>query len=116
MSARLVTLFPQPLSPTIESVSPSSTEKLTRSIARTTPRWVSNVTVSSRTSRSAMALLLETRVERVAEPVAEQVKAEDDEQDAETWRRHEHGRALDEGPRVGEHGAPLGRGRLGAEA
>src|SRR5829696_1431814 len=54
MMARLVTLLPEPDSPTIPRVWPRSSEKLTPSTALTTPSSVSKWTRRSRTSSSAM--------------------------------------------------------------
>src|SRR5258708_4521505 len=51
MIERAVTLLPEPDSPTIPSVSPGITLKLTPSTARTMPASVSNCVRSSRTSR-----------------------------------------------------------------
>jgi hypothetical protein len=54
MIVRQVTLFPQPDSPTMPSVFPFSTEKLTPSTALTTPSSVRKLVRRSRTSRSAI--------------------------------------------------------------
>src|SRR5215211_278926 len=54
MMARLVTLLPEPDSPTMPRVWPGSSEKLTPSTALTTPSSVSKWTLRSRTSSSAM--------------------------------------------------------------
>src|SRR5215211_3527597 len=54
MMARLVTLLPEPDSPTMPRVWPGSSEKLTPSTALTTPSSVSKWTRRSRTSSSAM--------------------------------------------------------------
>src|SRR5262245_11755064 len=54
MMARLVTLLPEPDSPTIPRVWPGSSEKLTPSTALTTPSSVSKWTLRSLTSSSAM--------------------------------------------------------------
>ena len=56
MIVRQVTLLPQPDSPTIPSVFPRSTEKLTPSTALTTPSSVRKLVRRSRTSRSAIRL------------------------------------------------------------
>src|SRR5438552_435402 len=53
-SARRVTLLPDPDSPRSASTRPASSEKLTPLTARTSPSRVSNVTLRSRTVRSAM--------------------------------------------------------------
>src|SRR5436190_5290522 len=54
-SERAVTLFPEPLSPTIATVSPAATSNETDSTARTRPRCVRNETLRSRTRRSGSA-------------------------------------------------------------
>src|SRR5579859_2491086 len=60
--------------------------------------------------------LLESRIERIAEPVADQVEAQDSQEDGEAGKEREPGRLADELPSETEHGAPGGRRRLGAEA
>ena len=54
MIVRQVTLLPEPDSPTMPSVLPFSTWKLTPSTALTTPSSVRKWVLRSRTSRSAM--------------------------------------------------------------
>ena len=70
MIVRQVTLLPQPDSPTIPSVLPFSTEKLTPSTARTTPsrvkKWVRRSSTSS--SATATAPSSADRVRRGARP------------------------------------------------
>src|SRR6185437_2310615 len=77
-----VTDLPQPDSPTIPSVLPLSTVRSTPSTARTTParvkKWVRR---SSTSSSGAISGLLRTRVEGVAEPVCDEVGAEDQGRD-----------------------------------
>src|SRR5262245_26973820 len=74
-----VTLLPQPDSPTTASVSPCPTENETPSTARTMPSRVKKWVLSSSTSSSAAGPGMashgagKARVERVAQPVAEQV-------------------------------------------
>ena len=77
-----VTDLPQPDSPTIPSVLPFSTAKLTPSTARTTPSRVKKCVRRSSTSSSAIATLsLRPRVERVAEAVGDEVRAQDERGD-----------------------------------
>src|SRR4029077_4910696 len=67
--------FPAPLSPTTPRISPSSIVKEIPSSARSTPRRVGNSTVRSWTARRVMRgrRSSQTRVEGIAQPVAEQV-------------------------------------------
>src|SRR5690348_7296171 len=60
MSDDAVTLLPDPDSPTIPSVSPAATEKLTPSTARRMPASVKNWVCRSRTSRTGLADAVET--------------------------------------------------------
>src|ERR1700692_1868533 len=86
MIARPVTDFPAPDSPTTPSTSPLAMSKEIPSMARSALRRVTNSTWRLRTERtdSVMRLVRELRrfssefwIERVAEPVAEQVDRED---------------------------------------
>src|SRR5205085_5101010 len=100
MTVRNDTLLPEPDSPTTPSVSPRATEKETPSTAFTRPSSVGKLTCRSLTSRSCSgtgspalrlrALLL--RVERVAQPVTEEVHTQHDDQDREAREPHEPGR------------------------
>src|ERR1700745_3116822 len=74
-----VTDLPQPLSPTIARVSPSSTWNETPSTARFTPSGVRKcVCRFSTSSRATGSVLLgHARIERVAQPVPEQINGED---------------------------------------
>ena len=81
-----VTDLPQPDSPTIPSVLPCSTAKLTPSTARTTPSRVKKCVWRSSTSSSGHLGLPRARVERVAQAVGDEVRAEDQRRDATTGR------------------------------
>ena len=85
-----VTLFPHPLSPTSPSTSPRSIVKLTPSTARSTPwlvgKWVSRPS----TVRSGGILDLEARIERVAQPVAQEVHREHGQHDREPGKVASH--------------------------
>src|SRR5437899_11816256 len=89
---RYVMLFPDPDSPTRPSVSPSATAKETPSTALIVPQRVTRCVRRSRTSMTgavttwtdaARSELAELGVERVAQPVAEQVESEHDQEDGE---------------------------------
>ena len=65
--------LPAPLSPTTPSTSPGPISKETSSSARSTPRRVGNSTVRSRTSAAGHRSSPQPRVQRVAQPIAEQI-------------------------------------------
>src|SRR5262249_15318926 len=107
--------LPEPDSPTIPSFS--------RPTSKETPRTASTVLSrpGKRTQRSSTARIVairrsaDLRIEDVPEPIPEQVEAEahDEDRDPRHWRhppRVEEVRAA-----RGDHGAPLGRRRLGPE-
>ena len=73
-----VTDLPQPLSPTIASVSPSLTWKETPSTARLTPsgRAEMGLQILDLEQRHRSDLLRHARIERVAQAVAEEVHGE----------------------------------------
>src|ERR1051326_7858379 len=79
-----VTDLPQPDSPTMPSVRPASTLKLTPSTACTTPSRVKKCARRSVTSSSGMSGLPRAWVERVAEPVGDEVRTQDERRDRET--------------------------------
>src|SRR5690242_14035401 len=84
MIERAVTDLPQPDSPTIPSVFPFSTEKSTPSTARTTPARVKKCVRRSFTSSSGLiSALLRPRIEGVAQPIGDEVGAEDESRDCE---------------------------------
>src|SRR6202040_4470666 len=93
-----VTDLPQPLSPTIATVSPASTVKETPSTARFTPsgvrKCVCRFSISSRAiARNSSQPLRHARIERVAQAVAEQVDRE--HRHREEDRREENDVGLD---------------------
>src|SRR5262249_21088476 len=66
------------------------------------------------TGRTGMGLP-QSRVERVAKPVAHEVTTQDQDEDSEPRDGSHVGRHRDELAAVGEHRAPVRRRRLGAE-
>src|ERR1035437_50040 len=112
ITARFVTLLPQPDSPTRPSVSPSSRSKETPFTAWTVPSWVRNRTIRSRTDRRATPLPLQARVESPAQPVAQQIEPDGADHDRGTREEDEVRSGLQEAARVGEHLAPLGDPRV----
>src|SRR5436190_1970836 len=122
-----VTLLPQPDSPTTASVSPRSTENDTPSTARTTPSRVKKYVFRPCTSSSGAAgsgdgfiashAPRETRVERVAHAVDEEIHREHRERQTDAGKDDEVARDLDEAPSLGHDVAParnIGR-RAGAD-
>src|SRR5216683_143462 len=128
-----VTDLPQPLSPTIANVSPSATEIETPSTARTTPSRVKKYVRRSSTSRSGFAAAAaattristaaavttsssqasrsshppgETRVERVAQPVADEVDRQDGKRQADPWEKDDVIGNLEEAASLGHDVAP----------
>src|SRR5204862_4287946 len=92
----IVTLFPDPDSPTIPTTSPSPTVNETPSTARTIPSSVRNETWRSLTSRRGSAGIsgpnlrrADARVEPRVEQVDERAR-EGDEEGAVDDRRHDH--------------------------
>src|ERR1700733_7563436 len=78
----VLTLLPDPDSPTIPSVSPGKTSYVMSSTAWTTPSSVLNSTARfliERTGSGTNSPL--RRIERVAQPVADEVHAENDQHD-----------------------------------
>ena len=82
---RAVTVLPQPDSPTTPSVSPRSMCRSTPSTARTMPSSVLNQVfrprMSSSVSATRHALQDAARIERVAQPVADEVDGQHGEED-----------------------------------
>src|SRR5438132_2688805 len=118
MIVRHVTLFPDPDSPTIPSVRPLSTVKLTPSTARTPPSPVTNSVVRSFTSRSAPLgtsvtglpepdTRIDERVEEIDDQVRDAVDRGDDQDARLDLREVLDADRVDEQlahPRIGEHG------------
>src|SRR6478735_8802155 len=90
---RPVTDLPAPDSPTTPSTSPLAMSKETPSMARSVPRREANSTWRLRTERmgSVMggAYSSELRVERVAQPVAEQIDRQDQRRKREAGKGHD---------------------------
>src|SRR5215831_12396148 len=81
-----VTLFPQPLSPTMPSVLPGITSKVVPSTALVVPSSWKKLVRRSRTERSgtgSIATILEVRVRGVADTVAHEVEGEHRDNDGE---------------------------------
>src|SRR5438067_12380434 len=84
MMASPVTDLPAPDSPTTPSTSPLAMSNETPSMARSTPRRVANSTRRLRTDNTGRVMRdvrgyasLQFRIQRVAQPVAEQVDGQD---------------------------------------
>src|SRR5882724_11952524 len=119
MTASMLTLLPEPDSPTTPTISPESSVMSRPSTARKAPRWVWKSTDKLRISSSATrvpASALQFRIERIAQPVAQKVEREHGHEDGDAGEIHDPGRAQEEFPGVGHHGPPFGGRRLGAEA
>src|ERR1700712_3518228 len=99
ITASPVTDFPAPDSPTTPSTSPLAISKEIPSMARRLLRRVTNSTLRLRTERTGSVMRScassELRIERVAQPVAEQVDEEDQ-------ARQRHARKGDDPPFAGE--------------
>src|SRR5216683_967738 len=81
---RAVTVLPQPDSPTTPTVSPWSMRRSTPSTARTMPSSVLNQVFSPRMSKSVSATDASddaARIERVAQPIADEVDGQHGEED-----------------------------------
>src|SRR5438477_2483292 len=114
--ARMVTLLPQPLSPTTPSTWPGMTSKLVPSTARTSPSSRAKETRRSRTeSRGSLeftACSMAVGVGGITQPIAHEVEGQhrdDDDQagDQEPWRE---GQGLDVLRFLQEHAPADGRG------
>src|SRR2546422_2319500 len=79
-------VFPQPLSPTRPTVSPSSTSRLTPSTARTQPFWTLKWTFRLRTERRGTSTPPQARVDDLIEAATQEIEAEGKEGDRETGR------------------------------
>src|SRR5690625_5253629 len=119
-----VTLFPEPDSPTIASVSPRFTSKETPSTATAalSPAANSVRSPSTRSTVSAVAVVDATSVtvlswiESLTDTVPKQVEGKHGHHDRKTWEDHHPGRPRDVVTRPGEHRAPFRRRRLRAQA
>src|SRR5437016_1801842 len=107
MSAMAVTLFPDPDSPRMASVSPGARSKLTPLTARTTPSGVGNSTCRSRTARSAASTgsasgerssatdttgLTETGVEGIAERISHEDEGQHRQAEEQAGEQQQVGR------------------------
>src|SRR5690349_19673257 len=108
MRASMVTLFPEPDSPTMPSTSPSSSLTLTPSTACITPAVVGKSTERFSMSRSGMVLALQLWIEGIAQAVAEKVERQHGDEDGKAGEGHHPPSAQHELARVGEHRAPFG--------
>src|SRR5712692_9418911 len=119
MMLSAVTDLTHPDSPTMPSVSPGCSSNETPSTALTQPSFVEKTVCRSCTSSSGWVnadSLLETRIESVADGVAEDVGGEHRDEDNHAGKVDEPHRVEEITLRVGQHVAPAGRGRLDAEA
>src|SRR5436853_2984794 len=106
-----VTLFPQPDSPTIPSVSPGAMSKEIPLTACTVPRRVQKRTYKSSTERSAvLSTGSELGIERLAQAVPDQVEPEHGHDDRDPGNDGEERSDVEVAVHVGEHRPPL-RGR-----
>src|SRR5919198_813657 len=108
-----VTLLPQPDSPTIPSVSPGAMSNEMPLTACTVPRLVQKRTWRSSTERSAsLATGAQLRVQRLAQPVADQVEPEHRDDDREAGDDREERRDTEVVVHVRQHRSPLRRRRV----
>src|SRR3954465_5889705 len=112
----MVTLLPEPDSPTTPSTSPSSRLRLTPSTARITPPALGKSTDRFSSSRRSTGLSFQLRVEGVAQSVANEVEGEDGDQNHQAGEGHYPPGAQDELAGVGQHSAPFRRRRLRAKS
>src|SRR5215216_2199787 len=103
-----VTDFPQPLSPTSASVSPSSTWKDTPSTARLTPSGVRKCVCRFSTSSKAIASkpLGHARIERVAQAVSKQIDRQHGERKEYGGEENDERLYLPQRPPLGHDVAP----------
>src|SRR5882672_4747606 len=120
--ARMVTLLPQPLSPTTPSTWPGMTSKLVPSTARTSPSSRANETLRSRTESSGVwsaltASSMAIGVGGIAQTVAHKVQGEhrDDDHQAGQEQPGRKGQGVDVLRFLQEHAPAAGR-RADAEA
>src|SRR5262249_57169079 len=104
IAASMVTLLPDPDSPTTPRICPSSSSNPTSSTAWSMPLAVGNRTLKLRISSSAMTSLLESGIERIAQSIAEQIAGQHRHEDHEPGQRDDPPGAQHEFARVAEHG------------
>src|SRR6266498_4975009 len=113
-----VTLFPHPDSPTMPSVSPAAMSNEMPLTACTVPRRVQKRTCRSSTERRAvLATGAKLRIQRLPQPVADQIETEHREDDRNAGDNRQERRDLQVVVHAGQHRSPLRRRRvLRAEA
>src|SRR6056300_234842 len=117
IKASIDTDFPDPLSPTIAKISPTSTSWSTPSTARNAPDAVANSTVKFLIRSKLMSLApFQFRIERVTQTIAHQVNRQNGDQDCNAGECDDPPCAQDEFTRFGQHGTPFRRWRLRAHA
>src|ERR1700692_4020493 len=89
ITARPVTDFPAPDSPTTPRTSPLAISKERPSIACSTSWRVTKSTRRLRTERTGSIILSKFRVESVAQPIAEQVDGEDQRRKGDAGEGHD---------------------------
>src|ERR1700732_5101505 len=108
MMASAITDFPEPLSPTMPTISPGSTAKLARLSTSVAPRKPRNATLSSSIS-SSFALIsadLELGVEQIPQAVAQEVEADDGDGQHRAAGQGEIGIGAQRFEPVPDHAAP----------
>src|SRR5476649_983972 len=119
ISAIMVTDLPEPDSPTIASTSPLSTEMSrpsTTGTAVASPKRTLRFLISNSDMGISSGGVLEFRVQRIAQAVTHQVDCQHAEQNGQTRQAHDPPGAFDIVAGRSEHGAPLRRWRLYAQA
>src|SRR5471030_3197088 len=114
MSAIIVTLLPEPDSPTTPTTSPGLTDISIRSTAGSPLKLTARLRMVRRSFMSRHPF--EFGIECIAQPVAEQVDHQDRNQNGKPRHGHDPPRTFDVITRRREHCAPLRRRRLHAEA
>src|ERR1035437_7628825 len=105
----MVTLLPEPDSPTIPSTSPTSSDRLTPSTACMTElpdgKSTDRFSISSNAIRGST---FELGIERIAQTIAEQIESQHGDQDRQPRKRHDPPGAQHKLARIGQHRPPLG--------
>src|SRR6478735_6784601 len=118
MTARAVTDFPEPLSPTMPTISPGAIEKETSRRTSRRPPSPSKATVrfsmASRISAIASASV-QAGIEDVPKPVAEDVEADDRDPERKAPEERERGVCAQDRQAVANHAAPARVRLLDAE-
>src|SRR5579863_4010418 len=115
INARAVIVLPEPDSPTMPSVPPSSRPKEALRTMRRDPSGVGKSMFRPSTSRSTSAPRAKARIEQIAQAVTKQVEPEHREHDGDAGEHRKSRRLEHQTLRVAEHPAPGGERRLGAE-